>query len=58
MPDPKAPDSAAPWHILVGVEEVPETGQHFDLVADANDALFDQLVDMVGGSSISIGDYS
>lgn len=35
MPDLKAPDSAAPWHILVGVEEVPETGQHFDLVADA-----------------------
>jgi hypothetical protein len=36
MPDLKAPDSAAPWHILVGVEEVPETGQHFDLVADAH----------------------
>ena len=35
MPDPKAPDSAAPWHIPVAVEEVPETGQHFDLVADA-----------------------
>jgi hypothetical protein len=35
MPDPKAPNAAAPWHIPVAVEEVPETGQHFDLVADA-----------------------
>ncbi len=45
MPQPEAPDSpvpksatlksATPWHIPVAVEEVPETGQHFDLVADA-----------------------
>lgn len=50
MPEPKAPDSAAPgsaspgsatpgsaqpWHIPVAIEEVPETGQHFELTADA-----------------------
>jgi cytochrome b pre-mRNA-processing protein 3 len=45
MPAPKAPDSAplnstapdstAPWHVPVALEEVAETGQHFDLVADA-----------------------
>ncbi len=40
QPQPEAPNSAAlnsaaPWHIPVAVEEVPETGQHFDLVADA-----------------------
>jgi hypothetical protein len=29
-----AAKSAAPWHIPVAVEEVAETGQHFDLVAD------------------------
>jgi hypothetical protein len=26
--------AAAPWHVPVEVEDVPETGQHFDLVAD------------------------
>jgi hypothetical protein len=35
MPELKAPDSAAPWHVPVTLEEVPETGQHFDLAADA-----------------------
>jgi Large ribosomal RNA subunit accumulation protein YceD/Ubiquinol-cytochrome C chaperone len=40
MPEPKAPASAVPasatpWQVPVAVEEVPETGQHFDLVADA-----------------------
>ena len=30
-----APKSSAPWHIPVTVDEVAETGQHFDLVADA-----------------------
>jgi hypothetical protein len=40
MPESKAPDSAVPasatpWHVPVTVEEVPETGQHFDLAADA-----------------------
>jgi len=35
MPEPKAPDSTAPWHVPVALEEVPETGQHFDLAADA-----------------------
>ncbi len=29
------PGSATPWHIPVAVEQVAETGQHFDLVADA-----------------------
>ena len=35
MPEHKAQDSAAPWHVPVAVEEVSETGQHFDLAADA-----------------------
>ncbi len=40
MPEHKAPDAAAPasatpWHVPVAAEEVPETGQHFDLAADA-----------------------
>ena len=34
-PDPTAPDFTLPWHVPVMVEEVPETGQHFDLAADA-----------------------
>jgi hypothetical protein len=29
-----APSVAAPWQVPVTVEDVPETGQHFDLVAD------------------------
>jgi hypothetical protein len=36
MSEPKAPNSAAPWHIPVAVEEIAETGQHFDLIADAS----------------------
>ena len=36
MPEHRAPDSAPPWHVPVVVEEVPETGQHFDLAADAH----------------------
>jgi hypothetical protein len=35
MPESKSPDAGTPWHIPVAVEEVAETGQHFDLVADA-----------------------
>ena len=35
MPEPKAPDTVAPWHIPVALEDVAETGQHFDLVAEA-----------------------
>jgi cytochrome b pre-mRNA-processing protein 3 len=40
MPEHKASDSTAPdftlpWHVPVAVEEVPETGQHLDLAADA-----------------------
>jgi hypothetical protein len=34
MPEPKAPESTAPWHVPVAAEEVPETGHHFDLAAD------------------------
>jgi hypothetical protein len=34
-PESAAAKSAAQWHIPVTVEEVAETGQHFDLVADA-----------------------
>jgi len=34
-PDSPAADSITPWHVPVAVEEVPETGQHFDLGADA-----------------------
>ena len=26
---------APPWQVPVAVDDVPETGQHFDLVADA-----------------------
>ena len=36
MPQSKPPDAAAPWHVPVAVEEIAETGQHFDLVADAS----------------------
>jgi Large ribosomal RNA subunit accumulation protein YceD len=36
MSEPKAPSSAAPWHIPVAAVEIAETGQHFDLVADAS----------------------
>jgi cytochrome b pre-mRNA-processing protein 3 len=36
MSEPKAPSSTAPWHIPVAVEEIAETGQYFDLVADAS----------------------
>ena len=36
MPEHNAPDSAAPWQVPVAVVEVPETGQHFDLAADAH----------------------
>jgi cytochrome b pre-mRNA-processing protein 3 len=35
MPQPKAPDSPAPWHVPVALEDIAETGQHFDLVAEA-----------------------
>jgi hypothetical protein len=35
MPEFKSRDSARPWHIPVAVEEIAETGQHFDLIADA-----------------------
>jgi len=35
MPEAKARDFIAPWHVPVAVEEVAETGQHFDLAADA-----------------------
>jgi cytochrome b pre-mRNA-processing protein 3 len=35
MPQSKSPDAAAPWHVPVAAEEIAETGQHFDLVADA-----------------------
>jgi cytochrome b pre-mRNA-processing protein 3 len=34
-PGSAAPGSAQPWHIPVALEDVPETGQHFDLTADA-----------------------
>jgi hypothetical protein len=46
MPQHQAPESAAPasttpasstpWHVPLTAEEVPETGQHFDLAADAH----------------------
>jgi hypothetical protein len=35
MPEPKSRDFAPPWRVPVTVEEVAESGQHFDLVADA-----------------------
>src|SRR5262249_60828709 len=34
MSEPNPPNSAAPWHIPVAAEDVPDTGQHFDLVAE------------------------
>lgn len=37
MSDQKPEKTApAPWHVPVAVEDVPETGQHFDLAADAD----------------------
>jgi Large ribosomal RNA subunit accumulation protein YceD len=37
MPEPKSPKpEPAPWHVPVALEDVAETGQHFDLVADAD----------------------
>lgn len=35
MPEPKSRDAAPPWRVTVTVEEVAESGQHFDLIADA-----------------------
>jgi hypothetical protein len=35
MPEPKPRDFAAPWRIPVAVGDIAESGQHFDLVADA-----------------------
>jgi cytochrome b pre-mRNA-processing protein 3 len=35
MPEPKSRDFAASWRVPVTVEEVAESGQHFDLIADA-----------------------
>jgi Large ribosomal RNA subunit accumulation protein YceD len=40
-PEPAAPASttpasSTPWHVPLAAEEVPETGQHFDLAADAH----------------------
>jgi hypothetical protein len=35
MPEPKSRDFAAPWRVPVTVEELGESGQHFDLIADA-----------------------
>jgi Large ribosomal RNA subunit accumulation protein YceD len=35
MPEPKSHTPApSPWHVPVALEDVAETGQHFDLVAD------------------------
>jgi cytochrome b pre-mRNA-processing protein 3 len=34
MPEPKSRDFAPPWRVPVTVEEVAESGQHFDLIAD------------------------
>jgi hypothetical protein len=34
MPEHKPRNSIAPWHVPVAVEDIAETGQHFDLVAD------------------------
>src|SRR5262252_2552062 len=36
MAEAKAQDFIAPWHVPVVVEEIAETGQHFDLVADTS----------------------
>lgn len=33
---PAAAEPAPAWHVPVTVEEIPETGQHFDLIADAS----------------------
>jgi uncharacterized metal-binding protein YceD (DUF177 family) len=37
-PNPAAAPAtgAAPWHVPVALEDIPETGEHFDLEADAN----------------------
>jgi uncharacterized protein DUF177 involved in 23S rRNA accumulation len=36
MPEPKSEISpAAPWQVTVAVDDIADTGQHFDLVADA-----------------------
>ena len=35
MPEPKSRSLIAPWQVPVAVEDIAETGQHFDLVADA-----------------------
>jgi hypothetical protein len=35
MPEPKSRDFAAPWRVPIAVEEVAESGRHFDLIADA-----------------------
>lgn len=36
MPERKTNSpAAAPWQVPVAVEDIPETGEHFDLVADA-----------------------
>jgi len=34
MTDPRSKDFAAPWRVPVAVEEIADTGQQFDLVAD------------------------
>lgn len=34
-PAPGAPAAPPPWHVPVAVEDVPETGEHFELEADA-----------------------
>ena len=34
MSDPRSKDLAAPWRVPVAVEEIADTGQQFDLVAD------------------------
>jgi hypothetical protein len=35
MSEPKSRNLIAPWQVPVAVEDIAETGQHFDLVADA-----------------------
>ena len=37
MPEPKSREFAPPWRVPVTVEEVAESGQHFDLIADVRD---------------------
>lgn len=34
-PAPDAPAAPSPWHVPVAAEDVPETGKHFELDADA-----------------------